>query len=508
VAVVSLSAIACVIISRGVSVSKVVAGPSDSVDVRTPVKAHLRDGAIVVYPRGVLVTRNRLIGVGTRHDAMLLTAVPAQEIPLDSVVGVEAFTTQTDSYKTMAYTAIGTVLTLGAAIGLFVATFGSCPTVYSDSAGRSVLEAEAFSYSISPLLEARDVDRLHAHPDSGGILRLDVRNEALETHYVNHIELIEAVHTPDEYAVPDVRGEPIAVRHFVEPVSVRDRAGHDLRSTLGQSDSAAFRTDSATLARATAVDPDDYIDIVAVNEGDADSLAIVLTLRNSLLNTVLLYDLMLGQPGARSIDWIAADLQHIGPAVDLVKWYGKYFGMRILAHDGREWKQVGRLADVGPIAWRDVGIVVPAPPGDTVRIRLAFLADQWRIDRIALATAVRHPTTRVIPISTVSGADGANGPALLAEIAHADERYVETSPGQRFTISFDAGRTAAGLARTFFLGSQGYYTEWVRGGWLTGVRDTSTFKPTNLSLEHLLHTWIARRASMEAQFFKTRIPVR
>jgi hypothetical protein len=44
-----------------------------------------------------------------------------------------------------------------------------------------VLHAEAFSYSIAPLLEARDVDRLATQPDADGHLRIEVRNEALET---------------------------------------------------------------------------------------------------------------------------------------------------------------------------------------------------------------------------------------------------------------------------------------------------------------------------------------
>jgi hypothetical protein len=41
---------------------------------------------------------------------------------------------------------------------LLKALFGSCPTVYSTTGDESLFEAESFSYSIAPLLEARDVD--------------------------------------------------------------------------------------------------------------------------------------------------------------------------------------------------------------------------------------------------------------------------------------------------------------------------------------------------------------
>jgi hypothetical protein len=57
-----------------------------------------------------------------------------------------------------------------------------------------VEEAELFSNSIAPLFEARDVDRLQAQPDANGMLRLDVRNEAMETHYINHLQLFEVQH--------------------------------------------------------------------------------------------------------------------------------------------------------------------------------------------------------------------------------------------------------------------------------------------------------------------------
>jgi len=40
---------------------------------------------------------------------------------------------------------------------------------------------------------------------------------------------------------------------------------------------------------------------------------IVFRLRNSLLNTILLYDIMLGDPGARSIDWVGHELEQVGP---------------------------------------------------------------------------------------------------------------------------------------------------------------------------------------------------
>ncbi|HET9004846.1 MAG TPA: hypothetical protein VFN39_12660, partial [Gemmatimonadaceae bacterium] len=77
----------------------------------------------------------------------------------------------------------------------------------------------------------------------------------------------------------------------------------------------------------------------------------------------------------------------------------------------------------------------------------------------------------------------------------------------RFTVSFDVGRNDATPTRTFLLVSQGYYTEWVRGSWMTGKRDVTAFKPEDATLLHALHSWRAEKDSMEKQFYRSRIPV-
>src|SRR5207249_4812997 len=88
--------------------------------------------------------------------------------------------------------------------------FGNCPTVYADSAGTWALQAEGFSYTLGPAFETRDVDRLGIRPDRDGKIRLEVRNEALETEYFNQLELFEVRHAADETALPDRDGAPLA----------------------------------------------------------------------------------------------------------------------------------------------------------------------------------------------------------------------------------------------------------------------------------------------------------
>ena len=505
-----LSVSACFIVHR-VSVLEV-GRTTDSVQVRTPVKAHLVDGSTVVYREGVLVGGGRLTGAGTRYDLTLANPTPSAVLPLDSVVALESFRTSTDGGATIAYSTLATVGTVGLSVAVACAVdpkcFGSCPTFYADSAGTPVLEAEGFSYSIAPLFESRDVDRLRAGPGPDDTLRLEVRNEAFETHFINHLELLEALHRPGEFVAPDPQGRPVATSGAASPHWARDRAGRDVRDLLAGADGHIYATAPGVLAHVTAADLEDEIELRFPAPGQGDSLALLLRLRNSLLNTVLLYDVMLGDPGARSIDWQARDLSRIGPALELGTWYSSRMGLRVEVWRGAGWEPVGRVKDTGPVAWKDVAMPLPHVAGGELRVRLRFPADNWRIDRVALASSIRRPDVRVLQLAHVASRSGSEEPDAYASLRSPDSRYLETHPGQAFIAGWDVGPAAAGTERTFFLAAQGYYIEWIRRGWITSARDTTTFQPGDVALLRALQRWRQVQDTLERRFYATRVPVR
>ena len=500
------------IISRGVGVSPLAVARSDSVTVTSPVKAHLLDASTIVYRNGVTVARDTVRGPGERFDLTLGRGTPVTRVPLDSVLAMESFTTEFNHGRTFLYSTIATAAAIGGGIALACIAdpkcFGSCPTIYADSAGVPVLEAEGFSGSISPLLEARDVDRLRAAADSAGRVRLEVWNEALETHFINHLELLAVDHAPDEFVLPDERGRPLAVSGEQTLGSVTDRSGRSLETTFARTDGDVFSSIAGRITGATASDLFDHIDVTLPAPRGTDSAAVVLRVRSSLLNTLVFYDHMLARPGARSLDWISNEMTRLDRVAELGRWYREYFGINVSVHDGTDYRAAAKFSDYGPIAWRDVALVVPVPRGDSLRIRLTFLTDQWRIDRLAVAPHVRRPAAAVVPVASVTASDGALQQDALTALRSADEHYLKTTPRQRFTVTFDAGRTTvAGARRTFLLASQGYYIEWVRGSWMTGARETTTFVPSVETLVRAMHEWGAQRDSMEVQFFKSRIPV-
>jgi len=506
VAGLSLGGLACVIQSPAIEPVNMLKPPTL---VRSPVKAHLLDGSTVVYPSGFTLAGDRITSTGQRYALGSGTSVGSINIPLDSIVGMETYDRRVNVPASVlasaAATAGGALLTVGA----LIAIFGSCPTFYADSAGVELLQGEGFSYSVAPLLEQRDVDRLRLAPTLDGRVVLHVRNEALETHYINHIEIIEALHGKEEVILPDQGGRPVAVSNAVAPLSVRDRSGRDISQAVRAADDDVFSTNLSTLENVTESDLDDWIDIVIPAPGDADSVAIVMDMRNSLLNTVLLYDHILGAPGVKSLDFLGKDLENISGAVEMAKWYSSHMGMRVSVLDGGSWRRVARIGDSGPIAYHQLAVMVPAirnDGGSGIRVRLAFVADDWRIDAIRASTSYRRPVTRSIPAARVAMSNASQNDAALASLIEPDEGYLITSPGHSFRVEFDAGKQVS-ESRTFMLASQGYYTEWVRGSWIKSASG-EPFVPSSAALLKAIRGWRAKQGDMERRFYSSRIATR
>lgn len=478
------------------------------VTVTTPVKAHLVDGSTVVFHAGVTVVGDTVRGSGNRYGLNLGYSGAVTSISLDSIVGMEVFEQSSDGATSFAVSVLSTgVVAVGAALAA-VAIFGSCPTFYADSAGTALLQAEGFSYSIAPIFESRDVDRLRISQAADGSLRLEVRNEALETHYLNHLELLEVGHAASEIALVDELNRLVVVADQQALTRAADRRGRDVSSALRAHDGELYRTDARIMERGAIGDLDDWIELAAPAPPGVDSVAIVLRLRNSLLNTILLYDVMLGDPGARSLDWVGRDLKQVGPALAVAQWYQERMGMHIAVGDGSRYRNVAHLRDTGPIAWKDVAIVVPVLTRDTVRVRLSFPMDNWRIDRVSVAGHYRRVAHAVVPLADVRGPAAAHDSAALASLRDADSRYLRTSPGQAFTAVFRPRTTGLTGSHTFFLASQGYYMEWVRRSWLRAPRADRVFVPSDTALAQALDRWRVSQDSLETLFRATRIPVR
>ncbi|MCU0634069.1 MAG: hypothetical protein MUE41_04265 [Gemmatimonadaceae bacterium] len=505
-------------------------------------RAHLRDGSTVVLPKGGTVSRADLSGEGQRYP--LLSDMPAHAlrpltVPMDSVIGVETFEGHVQKGQTVVATAATTVVGAAAAWGLFIAIFGSCPTIYADTGAHALPAAEGFSYAISPWFEQRDLDPISVPVDSRGVVRLELRNEALETHFLTHLSLAAVTHGANEVVAPDQRNAPVAVSALRPPLRAVDRDGRDVRALLVHADDSVYASTATRIANARAGDLEDWITVDTEELPPGDSVAVVLRLRNSLLNTVLLYDGIMGGPDA--LDWMSRGTTHVSKLLGLAAWYRRTMGLRatVGAVDDSESsladtaarRGMARLGDVGPIAFRDVAIVLPRPTASAtrVRVRVRFVVDNWRIDQLRVGGAVRRPDVTSVPVARVivptpvGGGPAMEDTAARRMLQATDSQYLETRPGQRLRLEFLApgavprhGELRAGSARVpgdsltqYLIAWSGWYREWLRSAWLSNpVRRQTPFVPGDSAVLDALQRWQAQRVEFERAFRTTRLPVR
>src|SRR6185437_1809554 len=315
-------------------------------------------------------------------------------------------------------------------------------------------------------------------------------------------------HSRSEYVLPDAANRPLVVRDIIPVAHASDRAGNDVTATLSSGDTVAFHSDPGTVSNVTAADLDDWIDIDIPVPANRDSVALLFDMRNSLLNTVLFYDEMLRPQGARAVDFEAHDLNDISRMMEIGRWYGSRMGMHIAVRTRSGWKAVAYIPDSGPIAWQQVAAVIPVIQGDTLHVRLSFVADQWRIRTVRVATAYRHPHAARLPIASVITARSVADSVALSGVRTLDGHYLATSPGQRFTVQFATGPAPHDSTRTFLLATEGYYTEWIRGSWIRQAVGPRPFVPSDSTLALAVHRWTQVQPEFERRFATSRIPLR
>lgn len=500
--------------------------------VTAPAKVYLTDGTIVAFSNGFKVEGDQIVGTGIAYpltykglptDLKKNELSSAKKIPLALVVAANIYTTQAES--TMATLDLGSVL-LGLSGAVLVplslyclncpkCCFGSCPTVYDESSGKSVFEAELFSYSVSKLLEAADIDVLDTRYPADGNLRLRVTNEAMETHLINQfaLEIVEHPAGTSAYASPHLG--ILAVGPTVPPDSAVTVRGEDILDRLRTSDGSFFRSGDApvkALLTGATLDGFDVVKNVAPAKRNA---RMTIRYRNTLLTTILFYDIVLASQGLQALDWTVRMNSDPVYASQFLAVYKYFSGIRIQEWNGDQWQSLAQLPDAGPLNWKTVAVDVPVSATGEIRLRLQFFPDNFMIDAIgfdldppAAATVSRF---RLAPLSIRDHAMRPR-PEFGTRLEKDDGDYMVTEPGDTFILDYQlpTAPANAGRARSLAIASKGYYIEWIRGSWVRNDPSAAPFRLTEIgqTIRRLAESWLRDRELLEQEFFRTRIPLK
>lgn len=468
-------------------------------------EAHLLNGDVVVFSSWT-TTPTEVDGFGVRLDLNREERARGTfTVPVDSVAIFE--TNRPPEGSNASAFAIMTGIT--GTIALLCAAnpkacFGSCPTFYASDGERMVLQAEGFSGSIAPPLEATDVDALFLARPSGDTFTVRMTNEALETHVVRHADLL-MVPRPDggrAWHVGDDRFQTSGP--VMAPLDCSSPDG-DCLPTIGTFDGEEY----FSLADSTDLGTTELLELT-FDRMAGEPLGLVVGARQSLLTTFVFYQ-ALAFMGEDVGDWFAMlqrradEAEAKGEPFELGRGpMDPLIEIEVLAEqpDG-SWAPVGLIREHGPLAM-DVHLVpLDALPEGPVTLRLRLVKGAWRIDGVGLvALEDAHEPIRVQPSSVLR--EGAPDADALARVLDPEQTLV-TGPGDAYTFVYPMPPAPDGYE--LFLESRGYYLEWMREAWMD-ERDPDRvaqmlFRPEE-ALRVLAPHFKALEPTMEAAFWQSR----
>ena len=326
--------------------------------------------------------------------------------------------------------------------------FGSCPTFYVSDGKNAVLEAEGFSSSVAPSLEARDVDALYRVHPVGRDLTVTMKNEALETHVVHRVRLLAAARPLGGRVLATVDGEFREAATDLRPVEACRADEGDCRPKVRafDGDERFSVTDGEDLARREVIE----LQLLAAN----GPRGLVIASRQTLASTYIAYQSLawLGRSASDTLAALERGNRAVGGAFTRLR--NAVGGIEVLAEttDGN-WVRAGEVREMGPLA-TDI-VAVPLPADATGRLRLRLARGHWRIDYLASARLGARVEPHVIEPASVTGPHKV--PAAPSSLI--------TLPGDVYTYSFRLANAAE--RDELFLESQGYYLEWMRDEWLS-----------------------------------------
>lgn len=494
---------------------------TNKLKVDSPSKVFLADASMVILDTGFLISNNFLSGTGSRYwiDNQVKRDTP-QLISLDSVQAITVYESKMEGARAGASVLLYLFGVPSAAISVYCLScpkccFGSCPTIYSFDGLKYNFETELFSYSIAKQMEENDLDHINQEIPDNGIYKLKVTNEAMETHYINNISLILASHPKGTKLYSSSAGKYIQISKPETQYRVTNREGIDVTSLVNSQDEIYYRSSLEMVKKMYDGICYDWLDVKAKVPQSSRKAKLLIRYRNTLLSTILFYEVVLGSQGINAVNWINKMNKDELYASQFNFVYQTFSGIGIYENNDGELTKRGHFGDAGPLNWKySAGEIYPDGSGE-LNIRLQFVPDNFMIDYIALDYSEDNAsgiTLEEIFPAGIKPYDGEEIENISGLLKYADDKYLVTNPGDSYMLDFKIEKKNS-CEQTVFIKSRGYYNEWIRGNWvrnnhLTNTGYTFDLFDTDGTFKCLVDNWLYGKDVIEKEFFKTKIPLR
>ncbi len=376
------------------------------------------------------------------------------------------------------------------------ACFGSCPTFYVEDNDGYHLRAEGFSSSISPSMEASDIDALYRESEPGKDFFLEMKNEALETHVVRSVDLIAVPKEKNSRIFADNDGKFWESNVQVTPTYAESEEGDALELTKFFDGKEWFsKSDS------------NYLGTKEIMELEFDNVppqpcGLVIGCRQTLLSTYLIY---------QAFAYMGNDVGYWFAQIERQKFKLSRYpiaeimgGIEVLTQDSTgEWKVSSVIDEQGPLAVDLHLLHLKMNTSKNLKVRLRMTKGNWRIDYIALALNLKKAEPIYLKPNSVIK-DGSTNQRALDKLRDS-AKVLTTLPGDSYTLNYKV--PSESNSYELFLKSRGYYLEWIRKEWIKEENSTYMWQilfDPKAALTRLAPEFKSVESSMEKSFWRSR----
>jgi len=474
-------------------------------NVKPFLKGHLKNGDVVIFSNTwkVDTITNEVSGTGVRYDFNRHRISDGlQTVSIDSV---SVFESNEQIYGSESGRIAGLTILTGLDVVLSIycftnpkACYGSCPTFYRNpDLNVHYADAEGFSNAIAPSMEYTDVDALNYSTRGNSVFKLTMKNEALETHCVDEVNLLafekesglNIFHTSnDKYF--SCKGEYPIVKAIADNYDVTKLLLHpDKTERFSLSDSADITSKETIFL--------DFGNQIPDNPG------LIVDFRQTLMTTYFIYN-SIAYCGDEYSDMIAKIESNSEVKTRVKNGLRKELGgidVYVQRKGSDKWILQGTFYETGPIAINRQMVPLDSEIG---KIKLEMNKGLWRVDYLALTDVKEEVKPIVLSpflVTKKGKVDFTSQKALGSP-----QEYIYSLPGDEFEFSYKL--PSLDKEYSLFLSSEGYYLEWMRKDWLKD-KNLAKLKELLLFPKKYLRSETANyklyESKMEDQFWGSRI---
>lgn len=487
-------------------------------DIQAPSKIYLSDASMVIFENGFSVLNNHVVGIGQKYKIGSKAGIGGRyNISLDSILAMTYYENGTSDGRTAANILVNLFGIPLIGVSVYCVScpkccFGSCPTIYTFDGNKYNFETELFSYSISKPMEAYDLDVLHEKVPYDGKYKIMVTNEALETHFINKLELIELKHPPGTQVLPNPRGSYTMINELIPPDEVLNSENVNITDKVSKIDEKYYRSGIEMVDKLNYGPAYDSMKVHLKIKNGLRKVKVVVRYRNTLLSTILFYEVVLATQGIKAVEWTKKMNIDVTYSKQFEFVYKMFSGMDVSANENDLWEHVSHIPDAGPLNWKLIADEIPVQKNGDVNLNLKFIPDNFMIDFIGFDTSnISNDiiSEKLIQPACMIDDHGDLRNDIVENLRSDDNKYHVTNPGDSYKITYNIPKDYS-CDQTIMVRSKGYYTEWIRGSWIRNNNSDYKFNLYDIrsTLSYLAHAWVENKDIIENEFFRTRIPIK